>query len=74
MLASPNKCLLQSFAILNADGSDTTSSDAIYSRLGLSTRTTNALNFNTDIAMTDGTVVTQTFSFKIKATALGGST
>jgi len=66
--------LLESFDILNPDGSDVSASDYIYSRLDLSNRDTNALQFNTDIDMTDGTVVTQTFDFKIKTTARGKAT
>jgi len=66
-----DKCLIESFEILNPDGSAVVNGDALYTRLNLGSRPDSALQFSTDISMTDGTVVDETFAFKIKATAFG---
>jgi len=72
VLEDYTKCPLEQFDVLLPDGSEATVSDLLYSRLDLVNRPADmSLQFNTDIAMTDGTVVTQTFDFKIKATARG---
>jgi len=62
------------FEILNSAGVTLPSSDALYTRLNLAARSTSALQFQTDIAMTDGTVLSFEYLFKVKATATGGAT
>jgi len=73
VLEWPNKCLIEQFVILNPDGSEVSLYDSLYDRLDLSNRDSNVLMFNTNIKMTDGSVVAQTFDFKIKAISKGGA-
>jgi len=70
-LENPNRCVFESFEVLRADGTAIGAADSLYNQLDLANRNTWAVNIDTTVAPTDGTVVTVDFDFKIKGTTNG---
>jgi hypothetical protein len=72
-LGDTSKCNLETFEVMDQSGQALASTDDLYSRLSLSTRlSSEALSFDTTIAMTDGSITEVEFNLKIRATAEGG--
>ena len=65
------RCLIQTYEVFAADQSAPDA--ALTSLLNLASRTDELIQFDTTVAMTDGTVNEQINSFTIKATATGGA-
>ena len=70
-LENPNRCVFESFEVLKADGSAIGVADDLYSQLELVNRNSWAVDIETTVAATDGTVITVDFDFKIKGTTNG---
>ena len=70
-VSDSRQCLIQSYEVVNADGSVVASDSELYSRLNLAARSTAAIELDS-IYSDAGDVVDVVFAFKVKALAEGG--